>query len=135
MSEPRVPKAVRQYKDVLRRVLESRPSGTRQRLAMALGTDRSFISQISNPAYKVAIPVHHVDTIVDVCHFSPDDRSEFLGAYDKAHPGQRPASPGGADRRMVTLVVPDLGNARANRLFDDALRDLARGMARLWREK
>lgn len=36
---------------------------------------------------------------------------------------------------MVTLVVPDLGNARANRLFDDALRDLARGMARLWREK
>ena len=120
MSEPRVPKAVRQYKDVLRRVLESRPSGTRQRLAMALGTDRSFISQISNP---------------DVCHFSPDDRSEFLGAYDKAHPGQRPASPGGVDRRMVTLVVPDLGNARANRLFDDALRDLARGMARLWREK
>lgn len=135
MSEPRVPKAIRQYKSVFQRVLESRPSGTRQRLATALGTDRSFISQISSPAYKVAIPVHHLDTILEVCHFSPDDRTEFIAAYDKAHPGQRPASSGGADRRSMSLVVPDLGSARANRLFDDMLRELARNMARLLQDK
>jgi len=39
------------YKAILRDVLDKRPSGMRQRLAEALGKNRSFITQIANPAY------------------------------------------------------------------------------------
>jgi hypothetical protein len=46
---------VAEYKRILQRVLENRPSGTRQRLATALGTNRSFVSQIANPAYTTPI--------------------------------------------------------------------------------
>ena len=80
------PTAVAEYKGTLRRVLENRPSGTRQRLATALGKNRSFISQITNPAYSVPIPAQHLPTIFDICHFSPEDRREFLEAYARAHP-------------------------------------------------
>ena len=45
------PDPVAEYKAILKRVLDNRPSGTRQRLAKALGKNRSFISQIANPAY------------------------------------------------------------------------------------
>ena len=44
--------AVAAYKRILADVLDRRPSGTRQRLAAALGKNRSFVSQITNP------PIH-----------------------------------------------------------------------------
>ena len=44
---------------------DNRPSGTRQRLAGALGKNRSFVSQIANPAYPVPIPVQHLETIFE----------------------------------------------------------------------
>jgi hypothetical protein len=132
MAEPRIPKSVRRYKLILQRVLDGRPSGTRQRLATALGTNRSFISQISSTSYKVPIPAHHVETILEICRFSPADRAEFLRAYDEAHPNQR------LDRarsmRTVELSVPDLGDVRRNRLVDEALRDLARHLSRILRD-
>lgn len=135
MSSARIPKHVRQYKELLRRVLDSRPSGTRQRLAVALGTNRSFVSQISSPTYKVAIPAHHIETIFEVCHFSPAERAEFLAAYDAAHPNQRQQPDDGAGRRTIEVCVPDLGSARANRLVDEAIRDMARNMIRILQEK
>src|SRR5256885_6848077 len=46
-----------------------------------LGKNRSFISQISNPAYSVPIPARHVDMLLDLCHFPPDKRAAFLAAY------------------------------------------------------
>ena len=45
---------------ILQDVLDRRPSGMRQRLAEALGKNRSFISQISNPAYPTPIPAQHL---------------------------------------------------------------------------
>ena len=51
----------RDYKRILLRVLDLRPSGTRQRLADALGKNRSFVSQITNPAYPVPIPPRHLE--------------------------------------------------------------------------
>ena len=45
-------------------VLEPRPSGTRQRLADALGKNRSFVTQITSPAYDTPIPARHLSTIV-----------------------------------------------------------------------
>ena len=74
------------YKGVLKRVLDTRPSGTRHRLAIALGKNRSFISQIANPVYAVPIPVQHLETIFEICHFTAADRREFLAAYAEAHP-------------------------------------------------
>ncbi|MBB6014102.1 hypothetical protein QEZ48_00790 [Aquamicrobium lusatiense] len=135
MSGPRIPKPVRQYKEVLRRILDSRPSGTRQRLAVALGTNRSFVSQISSLSYKVAVPAHHIDTIFEVCHFSPTERVEFLAAYDAAHPDQRKQSGGSVARRTIQVVVPDMGSERANRLVDDAIRDMARNIILILQEK
>jgi hypothetical protein len=70
--------AVARYKSILQRVIDNRPSGTRQRLAGAPGKNRSFVSQITNPAYATPIPARHIETIFDICHFSPDDRQTFL---------------------------------------------------------
>ena len=80
------PEAVALYKRLLQAVLEKRPSGMRQRLAEALGKNRSFISQISNPAYPTPIPAQHVDAILEICHFAPAEREQFLAAYRRAHP-------------------------------------------------
>ena len=38
---------------------------------MALGKNRSFVSQITNPAYATPIPAQHLETIFEICHFSP----------------------------------------------------------------
>ena len=90
------PAAVADYKNILRRVLENRPSGTRQRLSAALGKNRSFISQITNPSYSVPIPAPHLSTIFEICHFSLEDRREFLEAYARAHPR----------RKEIRAVIP-----------------------------
>lgn len=76
------------YKELLRGYLEKRPSGLRKRIADAIQTNRSFVSQISNPKYSVPIPSHYVHKIIAVCHLSPSERTEFIGAYLQAHPGQ-----------------------------------------------
>ena len=77
------------YKRLLQQVCDNRPSGTRGRLALALGTNRSFVSQLVNPVYPMPIPAQHLETIFEVCHFSPAEREAFLAAYDRAHPGRR----------------------------------------------
>lgn len=135
MTASRVPKPIRHYKELLRQVLDSRPSGTRQRLATALGTNRSFVSQISSPSYRVAIPTHHIETIMQVCHFSPAEKAEFLAAYDAAHPDQRQQADAGTGQRTIQLTLPDLGSARANRLLDEAVHDMVRSIVRILQEK
>src|SRR5215470_562195 len=90
MSSPAKPEAgsptVAAYKRVLQQVLDRRPSGMRQRLAEALGKNRSFISQISNPVYPTPIPAQHVERIFEICHFSKEEKKLFLAAYRRAHP-------------------------------------------------
>ncbi|MFH1795735.1 MAG: hypothetical protein ABIK36_11520 [Pseudomonadota bacterium] len=114
--------AIRAYKSVLASVIEQRPSGTRQRLADALGKHRSFVSQIANPAYSMPIPAKHLPAIFSVCHFSPAEREAFVNAYAIAHPGKAPSS---ATRRMrhISLAVPDLGDEKQNAALDRAVLD------------
>jgi hypothetical protein len=76
------------YKELLRGYLEKRPSGLRKRISDAIGTNRSFVSQITNPKYSVPIPSHYVHRLISICHLSPAERAEFLAAYLEAHPGQ-----------------------------------------------
>src|ERR1700734_1618581 len=101
-------------KRLLQIVCDNRPSGTRGRLAVALGTNRSFVSQLVNPAYAMESPAQHHEIIFEVCHFSPADRAAFLAIYDNTHPGRREAGESTAPSRVVTFTVPDLGNARRN---------------------
>jgi hypothetical protein len=107
--------AVGEYKRILQRVLENRPSGTRQRLAAALEKNRSFISQITNPAYAVPIPSVHLDTIFEVCHFPLDEKRLFLEAYQRAHARRLKLVKGSKRLRSHTIYLPDLGDEGRNR--------------------
>ena len=132
--EPDRVSAVAAYKSVLQRVVDSRPSGTRHRLAIALGKNRSFISQITSPAYSVPIPSGHLETIFKVCHFTPAEKSEFLAAYTQAHTRGLKLVDTPAGSRTLTLTVPDLGDGRRNRQLDQAILEMARRMAQLAEE-
>lgn len=122
---------VADYKRLLQAVCDNRPSGTRGRLAAALGTNRSFVSQLVNPVYAMPIPAQHLETIFEVCHFSPVERSAFLAAYDLAHPGRRESGEPAAGIRTISLAVPDLGSVRQNQALDAMIREYARQLVRL----
>jgi hypothetical protein len=126
--------AVIAYKAMLSAIIDNRPSGTRQRLATALGKHRSFVTQVTSPAYATPLPARHLETIFRVCHFSPAERERFLGASQFAHPGRLPDLRG--DRtRQLTLTVPDLGDDRKNRKFDEALSEFVQRIAGLTAEE
>ena len=123
------------YKRILQEVLDSRPSGMRQRLAEALEKNRSFISLISNPAYPTPIPVQHVERIFEICHFSPRERERFLTAYRAAHPRRLQVLKEERDNmRQVTVALPDLGSDARNRQLDSIVKEFADKVARLLRE-
>jgi hypothetical protein len=131
MNDPVRGDTVADYKRLLQTVCDNRPSGTRGRLAVALGTNRSFVSQLVNPAYAMPIPAQHLETIFEVCHFSPADRAAFLAGYDNAHPGRRETGEETAGTRVISLTVPDLGNTRRNQAVDALIAEYGRHVARL----
>jgi hypothetical protein len=118
------------YKSILQAIIDNRPSGTRQRIAAALGKNRSFVSQITNPVYPTPIPAQHLETIFSICHFSAAEREAFLHAYRRAHPGRLEVVAQDRPVRRVTVEMPDFGNAAKNRAADEMLADLARRLAR-----
>lgn len=126
--------AVTEYKAVLRTVLDQRPSGTRQRLATALGKNRSFISQISNPAYSVPIPARHLDVIFEICHFSVDERQAFLSAYGRAHPRRLNLIEDGAPTREHRIRLPDLGDEARNRELERVVDEFIQKVTRLFEQ-
>ena len=127
--------AVAEYKRIFKEVLDGRPSGMRIRLAHAMGKNRSFVSQISNPSYPVPVPVQHLNTIFEVCHFPPAAKQAFLRAYARAHPrrlGQLAKTP---RDRTLTLHLPDLGSARRNGKVDALLQEFARRLTAILQEE
>ncbi len=135
LEEPAESGAVAIYKRIFKEVLDKRPSGMRLRLAHAMGKNRSFISQISNPAYPVPIPVQHVNTIFDVCHFSPQAKAAFLRAYARAHPRRISRLTEGSHERTLTLHLPDLGSSKRNAQIDALLQEFARRFIAIMQEK
>ena len=119
------------YKTLLRDVIDRRPSGTRRRLAEALGKNPSFISQITNTAYPTPIPAGDVEVILELCHFSPDERARFLEAYAGAHPRRGSGAASRPRVRPRTLNMPDLGSTRRNAEFDRAVQDFIARLAKL----
>jgi hypothetical protein len=127
--------AVAEYKRIFKEVLDGRPSGMRIRLAHAMGKNRSFVSQISNPAYPVPVPVQHLNTIFEVCHFPPAAKQAFLRAYARAHPrrlGQLAKTP---RDRTLTLHLPDLGSAKRNGKVDALLQEFAHRLTAILQEQ
>jgi hypothetical protein len=122
---------VAEYKAILQRVLESRPSGTRQRIATALSKNRSFVTQITSPAYNTPIPAKHVDLVLEICHFSPAEREAFLGAYRRAHPNRHKVAPVPPRLRPHTIYLPDLGTPERNRQMDSLVADLVQKLGEL----
>ena len=135
VDEPAEAGAVAVYKRIFKEVLDKRPSGMRLRLAHAMGKNRSFVSQISNPAYPVPIPVQHLNTIFDVCHFPPQAKTAFLRAYARAHPRRVGRLTDGPHDRALTLHLPDLGSAKKNGQLDTLLQEFARRLIAIMRDE
>ena len=126
--------AVAAYKAVLQAVLDKRPSGTRQRLATALGKNRSFISQISNPAYSVPIPARHLEAIFEICHLSVDERKAFLAAYERAHPSRLKLVKDSPPTRELRVHLPDLGDEDRNRELERVVEEFIQKVGRLFEQ-
>lgn len=126
--------AVAAYKAVLQGVLDKRPSGTRQRLATALGKNRSFISQISNPTYSVPIPARHLETIFEICHFSVEERRSFLKSYGLAHPARLKLVKDAPKLREHRIHLPDLGDEARNRELERVIEEFVQKVARLFEQ-
>lgn len=123
--------AIIAYKSILAQIIDNRPSGTRQRLATELGKHRSFVTQITSPTYATPLPARHLATIFRVCHFSGAEQERFLHAYQAAHPGKLPELGASEKLRHLSLMVPDFGDERRNRLLEEAIVDLVLKIAAL----
>ncbi|WP_349436010.1 hypothetical protein [Pararhizobium sp. A13] len=115
--------AITAYKAILAAIIDNRPSGTRQRLAAALGKHRSFVTQITSPGYATPLPARHLATIFQVCHVGKVEQDRFLEAYQVAHPGKLPDLGNAGGLRQLTLMVADFGDERKNRMLDEAVQD------------
>ena len=72
---------IRRYKLLLQTFLKRRGSGARQAIAEALGHTRSFVTQITSPAYDLAIPGGQVRAILRLADLTPEEERIFLEAY------------------------------------------------------
>lgn len=115
------------YKELLKGYLEKRPSGLRKRISDAIGTNRSFVSQITNPKYSVPIPSQYLHTLIAVCHLTPLEREEFLAAYLAAHPGQVELLQNGglASSDSVTIDLSSVEDHTERTLIKETLKHLA----------
>jgi hypothetical protein len=128
-SDKPAPEAVAAYKRMLAEIIERRPSGTRQRLADALAKNRSFVSQITNPAYATPIPASHLPAIFTLCHFSSAERQQFTRLYALAHP--RKMLRDAPKRGSFAVHLPDLGDAALNRKLHGLVSGFVRDIVKL----
>jgi hypothetical protein len=125
-------RAIAAYKALLREFIDRRPSGLRGRLARALGTHRSFVSQITSPAYDVPIPTAHLPVIFEVCHLAPEERRRFLELYEQAHPRglkrlRTPASP----PHEIRIALPPFARAKTALEVEATIREFAARVIRI----
>lgn len=117
------------YKAVLQSIIDKRPSGMRLRIAKSLGKHKSFVSQITNPAYAIPVPARHVEAILSICRASTDERASFLRAYQRAHPDRAKGilADDGRQRQMRTISVdvPVVGDPNKQAALERIVRDFA----------
>jgi hypothetical protein len=115
---------VRRYKLLLQTFLKRRGSGARQAIAEALGNTRSFVTQITSPAYDLAIPSGQVRTILKLAELAPEEERMFLKAYVEAHPS-RAAEVYAQSHRILNIALPDLGDPVKEQRLEALIRKLA----------
>jgi len=136
MAAPASPtESVAAYKRMLAEILDRRPSGTRQRLAAAIGKNRSFVSQITNPAYATPVPATHLDVIFEVSHFSAEERQRFIRLYGLAHPQRHAAAAEPQRLKPHTLYLPDLGDDGSNEQLHNLVADFTRRLCALFEDQ
>lgn len=115
------------YKDLIRSYLAIRPSGLRKKISDAIGTNRSFVTQITNPNYRVPIPSQYILKIMDVCHLSAVERSNFMKAYLAAHPGQAELLNAGSSSKesSYTVDLSSVEDADTREMIKRSLRSVA----------
>jgi len=126
---------VRRYKLLLQAFLKRRGPGTRQAIAEALGNTRSFITQITSPAYDMAIPPQHVRTIIRLAALPPEEERTFLDAYLTAHPERATELLGRGDGRTITITLPHLASPAAQARLEALIERFARETAALMLEQ
>ncbi len=128
--------AIAEYKALLRLYIDRRPSGTRQKLAGAFGTHKSFISQVTNPAYRVPLPAQHIPALFKVCHFSPEEQRMFMEIYARAHPGQFGAIEELAhfEEGVLRIPLPQFADPERRREVEQLIRDFAERVIALMQE-
>jgi hypothetical protein len=126
---------VADYKRLLQECLDRRPSGLRLKIARAIGKHRSFVSQITNPAYPIPVPARHLETIFRICHLAPEEKEAFLAAYEAAHPRQpreeRRPPRRTREKRIVEIELPAVDDPALEREMEDMLRQLASQLEKL----
>lgn len=123
---------VAHYKALLRSFIDRRPSGLRGRVARALGKHKSFVTQITSPAYAAPIPATDVRIILDTCHLSREERAEFLAAYRQAHPGRGERIAGATRPKMeLRIALPSFRNPATARHVEALIVDFAERVVRL----
>ena len=136
-AEPNRDALVAAYKRLLQEYIDRRPSGLRLKLAKAIGKHRSFVSQITNPAYPIPVPARHLDTIFRICHLAPEEKEAFLEAYAAAHPrtpaGERRAPRKSREKRIVEIELPILEDPELERELEELLRQVARQIEKIAR--
>src|SRR5947207_1318582 len=124
------------YKTILRDCLDRRPAGMRARIAVALGKHKSFVSQLSNPIYPMPVPARHLSPIVEICHFSSEERKTFRKPYRQAHPGRAPHGVSGEHgalprRQVLSLWIPELRTPGKQRALEAVVRNFVERVAEL----
>lgn len=126
---------VAEYKGILQRLINLRPSGTRMKIAQALNKNKSFVSQITNPSYSTPVPAKHLSAILDICRFSFKERETFLKAYTAAHPNYHyrvettVKTP--VKHHQLIIEMPMLKDQAEQRKIEDMIRSFARQLFEL----
>jgi hypothetical protein len=124
---------VRRYKLLLQALLKRRGSGIRQAIAETLGNTRGFVTQITSPAYPLALPAQHVRTIIDMAQMSPNEERMFLDAYLQAHPDRASEVLGrsvdGGSSRTISIRIPLLSSPVAQQRLEALIERFARDVA------
>jgi hypothetical protein len=96
-------------------------------MAAATGTHPSFISQVTNPSLRIPLPAQHIQAIFKACHFSGDERRDFLDLYARAHPAQFSTIDelSQIERDVIRIPVPDLGDPEIRREVEETIREFA----------
>ncbi len=128
---------IARYKKLLRGFIDRRPSGLRGRIAVELGKHKSFISQITNPSYRVPIPSGDLDTIFRVCHISEAEQEKFLAIYRAAHPksGNEPRREAKTPPREIKITLPCFRDPTLAKDVESLIEEFAKRTIRLAQTK